>query len=188
MTSRSCAGSKGPWKNAVSRSRRQVPWPRERPSPPRGHPPMPSSICGWRTATVSTLWKPCAKKRPDSRIVVLTGYGAIATAVAAVKIGATDYLSKPADANDITARPSRRGRRDAAAAGKPDVGRPRALGTYPEGLRAVRPQRQRNRAAPETCTAGRFSASSPSAAPGSDPIQMRHVAALIVSALVLRLA
>lgn len=42
------------------------------------------------------------EKRPDSRIVVLTGYGAIATAVAAVKIGATDYLSKPADANDIT--------------------------------------------------------------------------------------
>ena len=35
--------------------------------------------------------------------MVLTGYGAIATAVAAVKIGATDYLSKPADANDITA-------------------------------------------------------------------------------------
>ncbi len=41
--------------------------------------------------------------RPDCRIVVLTGYGAIATAVAAVKFGATDYLSKPADANDITA-------------------------------------------------------------------------------------
>ncbi len=39
--------------------------------------------------------------RPDCRIVVLTGYGAIATAVAAVKIGATDYLSKPADANDV---------------------------------------------------------------------------------------
>lgn len=39
--------------------------------------------------------------RPDARIVVLTGYGAIATAVAAVKIGATDYLSKPADANDV---------------------------------------------------------------------------------------
>ena len=42
------------------------------------------------------------ERRPDSRIVVLTGYGAIATAVAAVKFGATDYLSKPADANDIT--------------------------------------------------------------------------------------
>jgi two-component system, response regulator RegA len=43
------------------------------------------------------------ERRPDCRIVVLTGYGAIATAVAAVKIGATDYLSKPADAHDITA-------------------------------------------------------------------------------------
>ncbi|WP_424943617.1 ActR/PrrA/RegA family redox response regulator transcription factor [Aliiroseovarius crassostreae] len=42
------------------------------------------------------------EKRPDARVVVLTGYGAIATAVAAVKLGATDYLSKPADANDIT--------------------------------------------------------------------------------------
>lgn len=41
------------------------------------------------------------ERRPDARIVVLTGYGAIATAVAAVKIGATDYLAKPADANDI---------------------------------------------------------------------------------------
>jgi two-component system, response regulator RegA len=43
------------------------------------------------------------EKRPDARIIVLTGYGAIATAVAAVKMGASDYLSKPADANDITA-------------------------------------------------------------------------------------
>ena len=33
------------------------------------------------------------EKRPDARVVVLTGYGAIATAVAAVKIGAVDYLS-----------------------------------------------------------------------------------------------
>jgi len=41
-------------------------------------------------------------RRPDCRVVILTGYGAIATAVAAVKIGAIDYLSKPADANDIT--------------------------------------------------------------------------------------
>ncbi len=41
-------------------------------------------------------------RRPSARIVVLTGYGAIATAVAAVKIGAVDYLSKPADANDVT--------------------------------------------------------------------------------------
>jgi two-component system, response regulator RegA len=41
------------------------------------------------------------EKRADARIVVLTGYGAIATAVAAVKIGATDYLSKPADAEEV---------------------------------------------------------------------------------------
>ena len=43
------------------------------------------------------------ERRPDAKIIVLTGYGAIATAVAAVKIGATDYLAKPADANDVTA-------------------------------------------------------------------------------------
>ena len=42
------------------------------------------------------------ERRPDCRIVVVTGYGAIATAVAAVKIGAVDYLAKPTDADDIT--------------------------------------------------------------------------------------
>jgi two-component system, response regulator RegA len=41
------------------------------------------------------------KRRPDSRIVVLTGYGNIATAVTAVKLGAFDYLAKPADADDV---------------------------------------------------------------------------------------
>lgn len=40
--------------------------------------------------------------RKDARIIVLTGYGAIATAVAAVKMGAIDYLSKPADADEVT--------------------------------------------------------------------------------------
>ncbi len=39
--------------------------------------------------------------RPDACIVMLTGYGNIATAVAAVKAGAVDYLSKPADADDV---------------------------------------------------------------------------------------
>jgi two-component system response regulator RegA len=42
-------------------------------------------------------------RRPDSRVVVLTGYGNIATAVTAVKLGAIDYLAKPADADDIEA-------------------------------------------------------------------------------------
>jgi two-component system response regulator RegA len=41
--------------------------------------------------------------RTDTRIVMLTGYGAIATAVAAVKAGAVDYLPKPADADAIEA-------------------------------------------------------------------------------------
>lgn len=41
--------------------------------------------------------------REDARIIVLTGYGNIATAVAAVKVGATDYLPKPADADQVEA-------------------------------------------------------------------------------------
>jgi two-component system response regulator RegA len=40
-------------------------------------------------------------KRPEARAVVLTGYGNIATAVNAVKLGAVDYLAKPADADDV---------------------------------------------------------------------------------------
>lgn len=51
-------------------------------------------------------------KREDCRVVMLTGYGNIATAVAAVKAGAIDYLSKPADADDVEkallARPGER--------------------------------------------------------------------------------
>ena len=43
------------------------------------------------------------EKRTDSRTIILTGYGNIATAVTAVKLGAVDYLSKPADADDVFA-------------------------------------------------------------------------------------
>ena len=46
---------------------------------------------------------PLRRARPDMRIVILTGYGNIATAVAAVKEGAVDYLAKPADADAIEA-------------------------------------------------------------------------------------
>ena len=42
-------------------------------------------------------------RRPEARGVILTGYGNIATAVTAVKLGAFDYLAKPADADDIDA-------------------------------------------------------------------------------------
>ena len=39
--------------------------------------------------------------RPEARAIVLTGYGNIATAVTAVKLGAIDYLAKPADADAV---------------------------------------------------------------------------------------
>lgn len=39
---------------------------------------------------------------PATRVVVLTGYGSIATAIAALRIGASDYLSKPVDADDVS--------------------------------------------------------------------------------------
>ncbi|MTI17854.1 ActR/PrrA/RegA family redox response regulator transcription factor [Rhodobacteraceae bacterium RKSG542] len=42
-------------------------------------------------------------KHPEARVIVLTGYGNIASAVTAVKLGAIDYLAKPADADDIHA-------------------------------------------------------------------------------------
>lgn len=43
------------------------------------------------------------KRRPDARAIILTGYGNIATAVTAVKLGAVDYLAKPVDADDVAA-------------------------------------------------------------------------------------
>jgi two-component system response regulator RegA len=41
------------------------------------------------------------KRRPEARAIILTGYGNIATAVNAVKLGAVDYLAKPVDADDV---------------------------------------------------------------------------------------
>lgn len=43
------------------------------------------------------------KSNSDARTLMLTGYGNITTAVTAVKLGAIDYLAKPADADDIYA-------------------------------------------------------------------------------------
>lgn len=43
------------------------------------------------------------KRRPEARAIILTGYGNIATAVTAVKLGAVDYLAKPVDADDVAA-------------------------------------------------------------------------------------
>src|ERR1700686_3819445 len=43
------------------------------------------------------------RRRPDARAIILTGYGNIAPAVNAVKLGAVDYLAKPVDADDVVA-------------------------------------------------------------------------------------
>ena len=45
--------------------------------------------------------KEIQNSNPKSRVVMLTGYGNIPTAVAAIKEGAIDYLAKPADADDV---------------------------------------------------------------------------------------
>lgn len=50
-----------------------------------------------------TLVKALHELDPATRIVMLTGYASIATAVEAVKLGATQYLSKPANADEIVA-------------------------------------------------------------------------------------
>jgi len=55
---------------------------------------------------------------PATRVVVLTGYGAISTAVDAVKLGATHYLPKPADADEVLAALAR----EDEPTGVPDAG------------------------------------------------------------------
>ena len=78
---------------SVSEALAAVQHPRARPSP--------SSTCGWRTAPGLKVVEAVRDARPDAKIIMLTGYGNIATAVQAVKAGAVDYLSKPADADDV---------------------------------------------------------------------------------------
>ena len=93
------------------------------------------------------------QRKPDARGIVLTGYGNIATAVTAVKLGAFDSLSKPADADEVVAALLATGEAKACAAGKSDVGRPRSLGTYSAHLRTLRPQRLGNGAPPQHASA-----------------------------------
>ena len=52
---------------------------------------------------VADVVKEINKVKKDSRIVMLTGYGNLPTAVAAVKSGAIDYMAKPVDADDVEA-------------------------------------------------------------------------------------
>jgi two-component system response regulator RegA len=50
-----------------------------------------------------TLVERLKQRNPRIRIVVLTGFASVATAVEAIKLGAIHYLSKPADADEIVA-------------------------------------------------------------------------------------
>ena len=87
--------------------------------------------------------------RPEARAVVLTGYGNIATAVTAVKLGAIDYLAKPADADAVYGALVGDTDSRTVLAGQSHVGRPGALGAHPAGLRTLQPQCVGNRAAPQ---------------------------------------
>jgi two-component system, response regulator RegA len=74
---------------------------------------------------------PCVARlktlNPQMRIIVLTGFASIATAVEAVKLGATNYLSKPANTDDIE-----------AALGAPATGNEEAeIEARPSSLRTV---------------------------------------------------
>lgn len=60
------------------------------------------------------------ERQPDSRVVILTGYSSIATAVEAIKLGAANYLCKPADADEILAAfRKEKGDPDVALTGQP---------------------------------------------------------------------
>jgi two-component system, response regulator RegA len=58
------------------------------------------------------------KLQPELRVVVLTGYGSIASAVEAMRLGAHNYVSKPADADDVLAAVTGEARRIEAAPGE----------------------------------------------------------------------
>ena len=71
---------------------------------------------------------------PATSVVVLTGYGSIATALEAVRLGATHYLTKPADADEILSafdRPSRLSIRPGRRSSRDAFARPRGMGAYP---------------------------------------------------------
>jgi two-component system response regulator RegA len=58
------------------------------------------------------------KLQPELRVVVLTGYGSIASAVEAMRLGAHNYVSKPADADDVLAAVTGEARRPETAPGE----------------------------------------------------------------------
>ena len=103
---------------------------------------------------------------PEMRVVILTGYSSIATAVEAIKRGACNYLCKPADADDVLAALlSEHADLDTLVPGKPDVGRPPAVGAHP--ARADRTRRQYLRHRPRPGHAPPHAATQAAEAPGT---------------------
>ena len=99
---------------------------------------------------------------PDARAIVLTGYGNIATAVTAVKLGAVDYLAKPADADDVTdalLAPTGARRRRRKTRCRPTA----CAGSTSSASMSFAIAMSRRRRAGSTCTAAPCSASSRSA-------------------------
>ncbi len=89
---------------------------------------------------------------PATKVVILTGYGSIATAIDAIRLGATHYLPKPADADDIVAAFARGDAPPLESAGprihRSPIPGPRRVGAHqPRPLR-LRRQHLRSRAPP----------------------------------------
>ncbi len=103
------------------------------------------------------------RKRPESRMVVLTGYGNIATAVTAVKLGAVDYLAKPADADEVFLAPDARAGREGGARPTIRCRRIACAGSISSASTSSASATSRKPPAASICTAARCSASSPSA-------------------------
>lgn len=74
---------------------------------------------------------------PATRVVVLTGYGSIATAVEAIRLGAVHYLPKPADADDILRAFTPGAAPDRPAAALPDFPAPSLARTEWEHINRV---------------------------------------------------
>jgi two-component system response regulator RegA len=65
------------------------------------------------------LIEPLRRNHPRMRLIVLTGYASIATAVKAIKLGADDYLAKPVTASDVVAALERGSRNEPSAGDSP---------------------------------------------------------------------
>ena len=77
---------------------------------------------------------------PNTRIVMLTGYASIATAIEAIKLGATHYLAKPVDADEVVAALNKVEGDASLNISDSPLGRPPRVGAYPARARRARRQ------------------------------------------------